>query len=87
MSGSNPMSVEGREGFVRPGRCPICGCPRGVELLRVAVVARALDVSPMTVRRMCASGELRSLKISKTWRISHYGEGGLHEYLQQVPDD
>jgi len=55
-----------------------------VDLLRVAVLARALDVSAMTIRRMCVRGELRALKVGKTWRISHYGEGGVHEYLQRA---
>ena len=80
-------STEGRDAFLGPGRCAICGCPRGVEFLRLAVVAGVLDVSTMTLRRMCARGELRALKIGKTWRVSHYGEGGLHEYLQGVPGE
>ncbi|HPD15905.1 MAG TPA: helix-turn-helix domain-containing protein [Planctomycetota bacterium] len=58
-----------------------------MEFLRAAVVARALDVSAMTVRRMCARGDLRAIKVGSTWRISHYGEGGIHEYLARAADE
>lgn len=39
------------------------------EFLGVEDAARILGVQPVTVRRMCARGDLRAIKAGKTWRV------------------
>ena len=52
-------------------RCQTCGCP-DLEWLPVSTVARRLQVSTWTVRRMLARGTLHGRKLSpRKWLIEH----------------
>ena len=44
--------------------------PKGAQLLTVNEAAELLRVSNMTVRRMCARGELVAVKVGSQWRIN-----------------
>lgn len=43
--------------------------PIAAQFLRMSEVARLFDCSEITVKRMCASGQLRSVKVGRLRRV------------------
>ncbi|HEY1973305.1 MAG TPA: helix-turn-helix domain-containing protein [Pseudonocardia sp.] len=63
------------------------GQPQPPDLLTVAEVARMLRVSKMTVYRMIHSGELATVKVRQSFRLSRNAvEMLLHEDRQRPRD-
>lgn len=50
-----------------------------MTLLSPTQIASETDLSPITIRRLCASGELRATKLGGQWRIY---EDSYIEWLQ-----
>lgn len=53
------------------------------ELLTTEDVARILRISEYTARGLCKSGEIRSKKIGRNWRVK---QEDLRDYIDNLPE-
>lgn len=50
------------------------------EMLKISEVAKELGVVPATVRKMLEEGEMKGVKIRKTWRVPAWA---LSTFIQE----